>query len=190
MKYCSIDIETTGLNHDNCDILEFGAVLDDLCSEMPVKHLPTFHCYFVSHVYCGEPKALSMHAKILDRIANREKGFTYVAPTKFGNMFKKFLMKYGYELENDKVIINVAGKNFGSFDLQFLNKKTDLNKHVVISNRFLDPSILYVRNGDKRLPDLSLCKKRANLEETVNHDALSDAIDVVKLLRHSLGHKF
>ena len=30
MKYCSIDLETTGLNPKTSDIIEFGAVLDDL----------------------------------------------------------------------------------------------------------------------------------------------------------------
>ena len=189
-KYCSIDIETTGVNLDNCDIIEFGCVVDELGSTINVNKLPTYHCYFVKQFYQGEPFALSMHSKILKRIADREKGYTYMSVTKFGNSFKQFLLKNGFELENDKVIINVAGKNFGSFDLQFLNKQTDLSKHVIISNRILDPSILFLKNKDKRLPCLSECKKRANMPENVSHDAVSDARDIVVLLRKALEHKF
>lgn len=39
MRYCSIDIETTGLNPDTCDILQFAAVLDDLNDPKPLVDL-------------------------------------------------------------------------------------------------------------------------------------------------------
>jgi oligoribonuclease len=144
----------------------------------------------VSPNYRGEAYALSMHSEIFRRIADREPGYVYTSPTRFGNMFKKFLLDYGYELENDKVTINVAGKNFASFDLQFLNKQTDLSKHVKIRHKILDPAILFVKPSDYVLPGLSECKKRAKMPEHVAHDAISDAKDVVGLIREGLGHKF
>jgi len=190
MKYVSIDIETCGLDPETCDILEFGAVLDDLTDRRPINILPKFHCYFVLPEYRGQPFALSMHPKIFRRIADREDGYTYVSPTRFGNMFKKFLSENGYEIKNDRVTINAAGKNFGAFDLQFLNKQTDLAKHVKIRHKILDPAMLYLKYGDNSLPGLSECKRRANMQEEVAHDAVADAIDVVKLLREELQHTF
>ena len=51
MKYVSIDIETTGLHEDECDIIEFGAVIDDLRVMAPISKLPVFHCYFIKEFY-------------------------------------------------------------------------------------------------------------------------------------------
>jgi oligoribonuclease len=183
-------LETCGLDPETCDILEFGAVLDDLKNQRPIKMLPTFHCYFAQPAYKGEPYALSMHGKIFERIASKEKGYDYYAPTKFGMTFKRFLMQNGYECERDIITINVAGKNFGAFDLQFLNRQTDLRKHVKISHKFLDPAILFVDRDDNRLPGLSDCKKRAGMSEHVAHTAVADAMDVVQLIREGLSGKF
>ena len=190
MRYISVDIETTGLNHDTCDILEFGAVIDDLKCIQPIKSLPKYHCYFLLPNYIGEPYALSMHSVIFKRIAEKEKGFTYVNPMKFGYSFKQFLIKNGFESKSDRVTINVAGKNFGAFDLQFLNKKTDLNKHVKIRHKILDPAILYLKGSDIALPGMEDCKLRAGLSKEVAHNAIDDAIDVVKLIRNELKYKF
>ena len=37
--------------------------------------------------------------------------------------------------------------------------------------------------NDRQLPNLSDCKKRANLNGVVSHDAIDDAWDVIQLLR-------
>jgi len=187
MKYVSIDIESTGLNHETCDILEFAAVLDDTQVGGPLTDLPTFHCYFLSDVYHGEPYALSMHPTIFRRIADREPPYTYVRPMKFGFMFKKFLMENGYPEESGLVYINIAGKNPGSLDIPFLRMKTDIDKHVRIRHKVLDPAILFFRDEDDQLPGLGECKARAEMVDIeVKHDALSDAMDVVELLRIGL----
>lgn len=183
MKYVSIDIETTGLDINDCDIIEFGAVLDDLSNPLPLEDLPTFHTYFHKDKFVGEPFALSMHKEIFLRISEKREGFTYISPEKFGNKFKNFLAANGYILEKDRVVINVAGKNFGTFDYQFLKNKTDLFKHVKISSRIMDPAILYLQPGDERLPGLETCLSRAGFQKTVSHCALDDAFDVVRLLR-------
>jgi len=190
MQYCSIDIETCGIDPNNCDILEFGAVLDDLSCQRPVGSLPTFHCYFILPIYRGEPFALSMHSKIFRRIADREEGYTYMSPTRLGNAFKKFLIKAGYEEGQGRVTINAAGKNFGAFDLQFLKQQTDLEKHVKIRHRIIEPAMLFVKRGDMVLPNLEECKERAKQPSNVQHNAIADAIDVINLVREGLGYKF
>jgi len=190
MKIVSIDIEACGLDPKICSILEFGAVLDDLCNPLPLKDLPIYHCYFISPLYQGEPFALSMHPSIFKRIAEREPGYNYCSPSHFGNGFKKFLIENGFKAEHDRVTINVAGKNFGAYDLQILNEQTDIAKHVKIRHKILDPGILFVEPDDESLPGLGECKKRAGLPEKVSHTAVEDALDVVELIRFKLSSKF
>jgi oligoribonuclease (3'-5' exoribonuclease) len=188
MKYVSIDLEMTGLNPDTCDILEMGAVLDDLENPLPLEELPRFHCYFLpmreGGTFSGEPYALQMHPKIFLRIDKREKPYDYISPRKMGNSFKNFLLKHDYITEQGKVYINVAGKNFANCDLNFLNKQTDLEKHVHIRHTILDPGILYMTKRDRSLPGLGQCLARAGFEGNVAHTAVEDAMDVVKVIRH------
>ena len=186
MNYASIDIETCGLQEKTHTILEFGCVLDNLKNPLFIDKLERFHCYFISENYVGSPYALSLHSKIFKRIEERQNGFTYVNPMKFGYMFKKFLINNGYKEEKGTIHINVAGKNFGSFDEQFLKEQTDLFKHVKIRHRLMDPGILYWKMGDEALPGTEECKKRAGLEEMVAHTAIEDAIDVIKLIRFKM----
>jgi DNA polymerase III epsilon subunit-like protein len=183
VKYASIDLETTGLNFENCDIIEFGAVLDDLNNPLELEKLPKFHVYVIQNEYRGEPYALSMHSEIFRRIATKEEGFQYVYPQKLGKAFKDFLLKNGYEEKHDKISLNVAGKNFMGFDYQFLRTKTDMSKHIKMRHRVLDPAILYYKEGDEALPNLATCLERAGLDSDVAHTAVEDSIDVIKLIR-------
>jgi hypothetical protein len=80
--------------------------------------------------------------------------------------------------------INVAGKNFGTFDKVFLQKLPRWKQLIKMRSRILDPAILFVDwKSDDALPGLSLCKERSNVEGIVTHNALEDAIDVVAVLR-------
>jgi hypothetical protein len=192
MKYVSLDMEMTGLDSDTCDVLEFGAVIDDLEDVRPIEDLPTWHCYFLppsdsDGCYKGQPYALSMHDQMFRRIANRDVGYNYYSPMKFGKHFRNFLDAHGFKAYRDKITINVAGKNFGSSDLQFLNKCTDLAKHVVIRHKLLDPAPLMMKIEDEVLPGLEECLERAGYAPNVSHTAVGDAIDVIKVLRYAFG---
>lgn len=191
-KYVSIDIETTGVNRGVCDIIEFGAVIDDYFDQKPLADLPKYHSYILppaGQTYTGEPFALSMHSTIFRRIAEREKPYSYLSPKSLGYSFKLFLTRNGFELEKDRVTINVAGKNFGSFDYPFLEDKTDLFKHVNIRSRIIDPAVLFLETGDESLPGTSKCKERmakikgSDVNTEVAHTAIDDALDVVSLVR-------
>lgn len=185
MKYLSIDIETTEIDYKYCDLLEFGAVLEDTTKIIDLNLLPKFHCYFLPPnglSYTGQPIALSMHPFIFKRIAERDPNYTYLHVNSFGNKFKQFLVNNEFQIEQDRVIINVAGKNV-SFDIRFLEEKTDINKHVKIRHRVIDPSMFYMNGFDEVVPGTSECKKRAGLDENVAHNAIDDALDVIALLR-------
>lgn len=193
MIVCSIDLETTGLDPETCDIVEIGAVVADFSKPLdPVEDLPTFHAYITppkGGTYTGTPYALSMHSEIFRRIANREEGYTYLAPSRLGYVFRKFLVEAGFEEENDHVTITAAGKNFGSFDLQFLKRVPDFTKHVQIRHKILDPgSILCDPIEDDVIPSLDECLERMGFSHNVTHCAVDDARDVLLVLnRHYHG---
>ena len=122
MKYVSIDIETTGLNHDICNIIEFAAVVDDLKIQRPLDSLPKFQTYILQDHYIGEPYALGMHAAIFKKIDNWQKEDINICSTaELMPRFHTFLTTLaGYTAADGILKINVAGKNFGNFDSKFL----------------------------------------------------------------------
>ena len=190
MKYISIDIETTGLDPDMHDIVEFGAIIDDLDDDSP-SH-PIFHCYFeppFNGNFIGSPYALSMHAEKFERIAHPQPGNLIISPKLLGDHFRDWLLVNSFEYNSHgsfKVSIVAAGKNFGSFDLQFLKRKSNLLDFVDIHYRMIDPCILYYEPGDIMLPSMDKCLERAGIDKTVTHNAVDDAMDIVKLIRHKM----
>ena len=185
--YVSIDIETTGLNPENCQILEIGAVIDD--GTTPIEKCPTFHCYVDHGLILGEPFAVSMHATILRRIATHEGGYTYLQPWEVATRFCDFLKEHGLDPENEKII--AAGKNFASFDARFLSKLTNWDKHVKTHHRILDPAALYWQPeiDGAQLPDTQTCMERADIPGEVAHTAVEDAQVVVRLIRHAINNR-
>lgn len=82
------------------------------------------------------------------------------------------------------ITINVAGKNFGTFDKLFLQELPWWQKLIRTRQRVLDPAILMVDwNNDTSLPNLTTCKERAGVKGIVTHNALEDAWDVIEVLR-------
>jgi hypothetical protein len=78
-----------------------------------------------------------------------------------------------------------AGKNFATFDKLFLQKLPGWKQVFGVSQRVLDPGILYVDwKNDKVVPNMITCKERGNVPGVVTHNALEDAWDVVQLLRN------
>jgi hypothetical protein len=82
------------------------------------------------------------------------------------------------------ITLNVAGKNFGTFDKLFLQELPWWQKLIRTRQRVLDPAILMVDwKNDTSLPNLTTCKERAGVEGIVTHNALEDAWDVIEVLR-------
>lgn len=181
-----IDLETTGLNHETCQIIEFGAVVDDLSVQAPLDKLPKFHKYIVHEVYSGEAYALAMHCEIFKKLAHwKTNGISVCSSADLILAFKTFLTtQAGYIPEKDVVKINVAGKNFANFDKNFLERLPYYNT-VKIHHRILDPASLYFNpKKDSTLPSTETCMERAGIEGDVQHTAIEDALLVIKLLRN------
>ena len=82
------------------------------------------------------------------------------------------------------IILNVAGKNFGTFDKLFLEKLPWWKKLIQARQRVIDPAILCCGwHTDDTLPSLSQCKERLGVKGIVTHNALVDAWDVIQVLR-------
>jgi oligoribonuclease (3'-5' exoribonuclease) len=179
-KYFSIDLETTGLDPDNCQIIEFGTVCADTeHPETPVEELPRFHTYIRAEFYSGEPYALSMHGEIFRRIATKEPPYQYLWVYELAEAFDNFAIRQG--LRRDAKV-TAAGKNFAAFDLAFLRFHCpELASRI--SHRSFDPAMLYYKPFvDAKIPDLKTCLERAGIFKPVAHTALEDAEDVIRCL--------
>lgn len=191
--FVSIDIETTGLDPETCQIIEIGAVIDDWLE--PLCNPPMFHCYVKQDMYRGEPYALSMHATIFRRIATQEKGFGYGYPGEVAKQLGTWMRENGaYQPDTDNPTREaravVAGKNFASFDDKFLRQLPHFDEHVKYHHRILDPAMLFWDPlTDTKPPGMKTCMKRAGLEGEVAHTALEDAIIVAKLIHVAVGRK-
>ena len=73
MKYVSIDIETTGLDPETCQIIQIGAVIEDTENPVPVENLPSFKCLVEHPQYTGSPFALVMNRDILAQLGELER---------------------------------------------------------------------------------------------------------------------
>lgn len=177
IKYVSIDIETTGLDPDKCQIIEFGAVID---SGYPLDKLPRFRRLMQYERFYGEPHALSMHAVLFEAIAAKSKDCCH--PDYLMMEFGNWLVSHGYS-SHEKVV--VAGKNFGSFDLQFL-RRLDRFDYVKFHHRFIDPGMLRW-SGKGGIPSLGEMLLGLGLSTGVGHTAVEDALDVIRVIRHHFG---
>ncbi len=187
-RYVSIDIETTGLDEENCQILELGAMIDDWVT--PVEDLPVFHCYIKHDRIKGEAFALSMHSVILERIA-KGSCFNTLKPSDVGESLAKWLFENKVEPHH----VLAAGKNFAAFDLQFLKRlnsgflETKFIDHVRFKHRFIDPGMLWMMPGDTEPPNTKTCMERAGLPGDVAHTAVEDARVVIQLVRLAMARK-
>ena len=185
--YVSIDIETTGLNPETCQILEIGAVLDDWNS--PISELKKFHCYVVHETTVGEDYALNMNKAILARIANRHEPentqYLFLSPGQVAVEFNGWLMGCGLIGTTDAVADTVlpAGKNFASFDRQFLKQLPGF-ENIKFHHRTIDPAMLFWNPEiDEVPPSSKQCMERAGIPGEVAHTAIADAEAVISEVR-------
>lgn len=194
MIYVSIDIETTGLDPETCQILQIGAAIENTKS---VKaELPTFQCIVEHDHVSGSPFALNMNADLLEKLGELEradrndrsdirKKYNIIPANLVGQSFRMWLEANGFvQNKAGQVSITVAGKNFASFDKPFLQKLPGWNSQIGIKSRVIDPAVLCTDwENDEALPNLDLCMQRSQVEGKVTHDALQDAVDTIKVMR-------
>jgi oligoribonuclease len=186
MRYLSIDLETSGLDPDRCQILEFAAVLEDTRHpQLPVAELPSLRLAVHHPFIGGTVGALAINAALLQELSDaRQKNelpHDHCQPEEVLLRFAAFLDEQG--MSRKKALV-AAGKNFATFDLPFLQRLPGYGELLWISNAVIDPALLYLNwQKDSKLPNMASCKRRAGLTDAVSHRALDDARDVVLLLR-------
>jgi len=124
MKYISIDIETTGLDREVCQILSVGAVIEDTNNPLPLTELPTFHCAIKRSSVYGELYALNMNKDLIESIVQyqtaKDQDYKNDLVEKTGMMF----------LEEGEVVDALFrfcyDNGMVEFDPQFLNKSVRL----------------------------------------------------------------
>lgn len=191
MKYASIDIETTGLDENQCQILSIGVVIEDTNNLLPFEDAPKLHLALVSNQIYGELFAINLNKDLISLIKeykflNFEDKINLSEKHNIIFTEKKFAVDYISDFLSENNIngkLTVAGKNYTGFDKKFLEKLPNWDK-LDIHRRVIDPATSFVDwKNDNELPDLNLCKKRAGIDGAVAHDAVEDAWDVIQLLR-------
>lgn len=215
MIYVSIDIETTGLDPLSNNVLSIGAIIEDTTKKLPYDECPKFNAIVLNKQLQGSPRAITMNKEIISligeylegkeevrEILNSNSGYKFYEEEEVVKEFYKFLWSNGYSSlyppytltsnstpiidgKTKPITLNVAGKNFGTFDKLFLQELPWWQKLIRTRQRVLDPAILCVDwNNDTSLPSLTQCKERTNVEGIVTHNALEDAWDVIQVLRN------
>ncbi len=181
MRYVSLDLETGGLSRENTQILEVAAILKDSEKVEQYHECPRLRMLIrpagPGGTYLVEPLAAAWHCELFKEIAE-----TQVVAMVPEEQINKFIMAWC--LKNGlKDNITFAGKNFATFDLDFLLSRggdCPLKYH----RRVLDPANMYARVSDSVLPNTDECIKRAGLQAGPPHMGLSDAWDVIRLIQN------
>lgn len=186
MKYLSLDIETTGVEHKSPkNILQLSAVVEDCGLRLPIDQLPHFTIFIAHDKYEGEAYALWLNSWIFKELAEWEKTCWKPADQQYKTkypvlregawemLFIDFLKR---NFGNSR--INLAGKNVASFDYQFLPKHVQ-NK---FRGRMIDPGSMFADFNKEALPSLGeICTPLGM--SAVTHDAYEDAIKVIETIR-------
>lgn len=204
MVYVSVDIETSGLDHEKHKVLSIGAIIEDTEKKLPFMECPKFNAIVLQREIVGSPRAITMNKEIIAIMGEYLEGdaelrtkydthldYSFYKENEVIKEFYYFLDSngLGHGLINNSggikpITINVAGKNFGTFDKLFLQELPWWQKLIHTRQRVLDPAILMVDwNNDNSLPNLTTCKERAGINGIVTHNALEDAWDVIEVLR-------
>ena len=215
MKYVSIDIETSGLNHDMNHVLSIGAIIEDTNNKLPYEELPKFNAIVLQNNIQGSPRAITMNKEVISMMGeylegtdevrnslNSNSGYEFYEEEDVVKAFYTFVWSNGFsdlkslsthvngkltpiiDGKTKPITLNVAGKNFGTFDKLFLQELPWWQKLIRTRQRVLDPAILCVDwENDTSLPSLITCKERMKVEGIVTHNALEDAWDVIEILR-------
>jgi len=187
MKYISLDIETCGLNKDKHSIIQVGWVIDDLSELKPIEDLRRESFFVYNENICADINTIEWHKK--NGLWDKWLDCRSLLP--LGRIESELVKSITEEFGLDHYLknkINFAGKNLAGFDIPFLSNGSIAFKQFFdkkASHRVISPDeYFFDLTKDEVKPSLQECKRRAGFEDTeVTHEALDDALDVVRLIR-------
>jgi oligoribonuclease (3'-5' exoribonuclease) len=112
--YLAIDLETSGLDKKNHQILEIGAVFND--PSLPLLECPTFQSLVSHENISGTPFALEMNQDLIARIADGEGDPLEEVLESLATWVRGLTIEYKVER------VHPLGKNVAGFDMPFLNE--------------------------------------------------------------------
>lgn len=182
MKYFSLDIETTGLDPQRHSILEIGVVYDDLTDPNHDIYDRRNWCsiLFEPNGLVYDVDAMKMNLELINNITSLERIFRHNQKSGCNTLIRwlcEMQIKFGI-----KEFI-FAGKNCATFDLRFIETISDGFRETISYKYVLDPSILYMKKDDVKVPNMAICSERAGVVNNKPHSAVYDAINVCELIR-------
>lgn len=168
MKIFSIDLETTGLNPKQDQVLQIGVVYFDTCESFSVRELHTASIKWDRLM--GHPKAFHMNRNLIQAMSEYPGTCLYL-PQAMEELCAYIRSKFDSDIERVKFV--AAGKNFAGFDNLFLPWPDNCRPH----QRVLDPTSMYMRPRDEVPPSLQVCCERAGIvyNPEAAHNAVYDA---------------
>lgn len=201
MKYISIDLETTGLLHEEHQIIEFGAIIEDSNDPKSYEESKKYRRIVLARdgKYVFSSYAAMINAELIKTIARIEKTGNMDFPSSDKNLtntalyldelipdFRQWLYVNGFK-ENERGVLEVvaAGKNFASFDKQFIQAIPEFESYGIrFHHRSIDPTTAYIDwKNDMVPPSTDQTKLRAGLKNETKHEALADAWDIIQMIR-------
>ena len=198
--YISLDLETTGLDREKSQILQIAAVYDD--GQKPLEDLPRLNLVINEPITYAQIGALVLHEKtrLFSRIQEAVYKKEAYSLEKGLDTLLDFIEKWQPTKESSspdvkeptKLRIALAGKNIGTFDLVLLKRwmTKDQRKRFfkAIAISVIDAGGLYFVDYGY-IPSLNEILKQLKSEgkierDDVIHDALEDALDVIRCIRH------
>lgn len=174
MKFCVIDIETTGVpgkdgNLEDLQIIEFGAVIEDTKNLLSFDDIPKYNRIIRHEQYKGGAFALNMNARIFKILAEREnyrrgeeldaydKHHGIISIKDLAKDFFDFLYEHfrknapddftillGPNYQEAPFVITPAGKNFDAFDRKFIDLIPKWSQYINLRHRTIDPTSMYI----------------------------------------------
>jgi len=219
MKYVIFHFRTGGFNSYEHSIIEVAAIIEDTKNKLDFETIPKYRTLIYNEIYKGDPLALYLNRDTLKEINDAIKNNlntivhldmlaldlytwlskhidTHIDDSNYMQDFNSFGKNYSSEgviksNKKPKLLINVGGKNFGTFDLRFLENLEGFSTYIKFHQRVIDPAVFYFNNSiDKELPNLSICKERAGIQNTeIAHRTIKDAWDIIQVLRGKMYPK-
>ena len=121
MKYISIDIETTGLDPQTCQILSIGAVIEDTLNPLPIEQLPKFHGVIKRENINGSVFAINLNRDLIQAMKDYSEART---PELKEEVETAFGAKFYHEDEIVEALFQFCYRNgLVPVDPDFLNKQ-------------------------------------------------------------------
>ena len=207
--YISLDIETTGLPHEDPQVLQLASIVEDW--KLPIDELDSFNVIIDNGDQLrGNPYALNLNNWIIKKILKERKhkreyfkdnGSEWIPSLRVMRecikrddimvvTLEEAVLLHSLWLEDmkdkhprltEKGRIYLGGKNVGSFDIPILEKEGFENCYT---HRCVDPAMLYFKDFGF-VPSLDDISELLDLPK-VSHDALDDAKRVIQVVRLSL----